>query len=103
MARHGNPGGTTGAHGPPSDDALSNYDQVKNGVSTFLSLNTLININYYIPSNSVGAKSIHLCSTKAIVNVPNTIRILVLARYVFVPMYVCMYSKCIITKIRKGR
>jgi len=29
MARHGNPPGGPGTHGPPSDDALSNYDQVK--------------------------------------------------------------------------
>jgi hypothetical protein len=28
MARHGNPPGAPGTHGPPSDDALSNYDQV---------------------------------------------------------------------------
>ena len=31
MARHGNPTGPPGTHGPPSDDALSNYDQVQHG------------------------------------------------------------------------
>ena len=41
MARHGNPPGAPGTHGPPSDDALSNYDQVLDHGTKIYSLEIL--------------------------------------------------------------